>query len=156
MGLTPYGPGLNHFCTEPPASSVTMDKCSHHRSPQLHPNVMRKMNSHFKILFHLWNLFFKQRLRKKQRKESGSDHWVVADDPEGDSTEHNFKPLDITISQGPVSSGVVRVEPTHLSIAHAPLSAAGCHHILATRSPSWQNTVAFPNRAEGQCWSHVL
>ena len=42
--LTAYGPGLNHFCTEPLASPVTMDKCSHHRSPQLHPNVMRKTN----------------------------------------------------------------------------------------------------------------
>ena len=119
-------------------------------------NEENELNSYFKILCHLWNPFFKQRLCKKQRKESACDHWVVADDPEGHSTQHNFKPPDATITQGPVNSGVVGVEPTHLSMAHAQLSALGCHHTLATRPPSWQNTVAFPNRAEGQCRSHVL
>lgn len=43
----------------------------------------------------------------EQGKESGCDHWDMADGPEGVSTGHSFKPPDDTISLGPFNPGVV-------------------------------------------------
>lgn len=138
-----------------PEPLVTLDKCSY-----LFLCLMKKLNwiltfNTLRIMepFLQTKIMQKVRTRKNPKAAVIIEVWQMAlrGIPSGAALNYQLTP-PLSVLPALVFSELSKGEQTHLSTAHAFLSALCCYHTLATRPPSWQTIMAFPSRVESRCW----